>query len=135
MHEGMIIMGKKLAAGLFAGILGAGLYAAYQKLDEDKKDRLKRDARDKADELRDWAVDYAFYANDALSDLKTLFMMKWITPRKLSMMPSHNLLTRQRASKLIRPRMINLQTMIKTTLWLTRRMLFKIPTFPVQLTT
>lgn len=70
MHEGMIIMGKKLAAGLFAGILGAGLYAAYQKLDEDKKDRLKRDARDKADELRDRAVDYSFYANDALSDLK-----------------------------------------------------------------
>lgn len=63
-------MGKKLALGLFAGALGAGLYAAYQKLDEEKKDRLKREARDKADELRDRAVDYAFYANDAVSDLK-----------------------------------------------------------------
>lgn len=63
-------MGKKLAFGLFAGALGAGLYAAYQKLDEAKKAQLKRDARQKADELRDRAVDYAFYANDAVSDLK-----------------------------------------------------------------
>ncbi|KRK89144.1 hypothetical protein FD17_GL001631 [Lentilactobacillus sunkii DSM 19904] len=66
----MITMGKKLALGLFAGALGAGLYAAYQKLDEAKKDQLKRDARQKADEFRDRAVDYAFYANDAVSDLK-----------------------------------------------------------------
>ncbi|PAK86643.1 hypothetical protein B8W98_02980 [Lentilactobacillus parakefiri] len=66
----MIIMGKKLAFGLFAGALGAGLYAAYQKLDEAKKTQLKRDARQKADELRDRAVDYAFYAHDAVSDLK-----------------------------------------------------------------
>ncbi len=63
-------MGKKLVGGLFAGILGAGLYAAYQKLDETKKNRLKRDLRDKTDELRDRAVDYAFYASDAVSDLK-----------------------------------------------------------------
>ncbi|GAA3187829.1 YtxH domain-containing protein [Lentilactobacillus kefiri] len=63
-------MGKKLALGLFAGALGAGLYAAYQKLDEAKKAEIKRNARDKADELRDRAVDYAFYANDAVSDLK-----------------------------------------------------------------
>ncbi|WP_340147144.1 hypothetical protein [Lentilactobacillus rapi] len=63
-------MGKKLASGIFAGLLGAGLYAAYQKLDEDKKNRMKKNLREKSDELRDRAVDYAFYANDAMSDFK-----------------------------------------------------------------
>ncbi|EEI19027.1 YtxH domain-containing protein [Lentilactobacillus hilgardii] len=69
----MFIMGKKLVGGLFAGLLGAGLYAAYQKMDETKKNRLKRDFREKTDELRDRAVDYAFYANDAVSDFKDAF--------------------------------------------------------------
>jgi gas vesicle protein len=63
-------MGKKLVGGLFAGLLGAGLYAAYQKLDEDKKNRMKKNLREKSDELRDRAVDYAFYANDAMNDFK-----------------------------------------------------------------
>lgn len=66
-------MGKKLVGGLFAGLLGAGLYAAYQKMDENRKRQLKRDLREKTDELRDRAVDYAFYANDAVSDFKDAF--------------------------------------------------------------
>lgn len=66
-------MGKKLVGGLFAGLLGAGLYAAYQKLDENRKHQLKRDLKEKTNELRDRAVDYAFYANDAVSDFKDAF--------------------------------------------------------------
>lgn len=66
----MILMGKKIVSGLVAGLLGAGLYAAYQKLDENKKNQLKRNLREKTDEVRDRAVDYAFYANDAVSDFK-----------------------------------------------------------------
>lgn len=63
-------MKKKLAGGLFVAAVGAGLYAAYQKLDAQKKQQLQRDAMDKAAELKDRAVDYAFYASDAVEDLK-----------------------------------------------------------------
>lgn len=66
-------MGKKLVGGLFAGLLGAGLYAAYQKMDENRKHQLKRGLREKTDELKDRAVDYAFYANDAVSDFRDAF--------------------------------------------------------------
>ncbi|WP_283678643.1 YtxH domain-containing protein [Lentilactobacillus sp. Marseille-Q4993] len=63
-------MGKKIAGGLFASLLGAGLYAAYQKLDQDKKDKLKADLKGTASDLKDRAVDYAFYAEDAINDAK-----------------------------------------------------------------
>lgn len=63
-------MGKKLAGGLFAGLLGAGIYAAYQKLDENKRNQLKQELRDRADDLKERAVDYAFYAEDAINDAK-----------------------------------------------------------------
>ncbi|MGF7436641.1 YtxH domain-containing protein [Lentilactobacillus senioris] len=63
-------MGKKLAGSLFIAAVGAGLYAAYQKLDAQKKQQLQHDAMDKAAELKDRAVDYAFYASDAVEDLK-----------------------------------------------------------------
>lgn len=63
-------MGKKLAGSLFIAAVGAGLYAAYQKLDAQKKQQLQQDAMDKAAELKDRAVDYAFYASDAVEDLK-----------------------------------------------------------------
>ncbi|MCY9807336.1 YtxH domain-containing protein [Lentilactobacillus senioris] len=63
-------MKKKLAGSLFIAAVGAGLYAAYQKLDAQKKQQLQQDAMDKAAELKDRAVDYAFYASDAVEDLK-----------------------------------------------------------------
>lgn len=63
-------MGKKLAGSLFIAAVGAGLYAAYQKMDAQKKQKLQQDAMDKANELKDRAVDYAFYASDAVEDLK-----------------------------------------------------------------
>lgn len=65
-------MGKKVAGSLVAGFLGAGIYAAYQKLDEQKKRRLKRNLMRKTDELKDRAVDYAFYASDAVDDIKEI---------------------------------------------------------------
>jgi len=66
----MIKMAKK---GLFLGLLiaGAGIaYSKYRSLDEDGQRAVREDILDKADIVRDRAVDYAFYANDVLDDLK-----------------------------------------------------------------
>ncbi|WP_172189393.1 YtxH domain-containing protein [Lentilactobacillus kribbianus] len=67
-------MGKKLFGGLFIAALGAGAYAAYQKMDSEKKARLQQDVMNKTNDLKDRATDYAFYASDALDDLKEVVM-------------------------------------------------------------
>jgi len=65
-------MGKKFTGGIFAGLLGAGIYAAYQRLDEDNKKQLKQEIKNRAEDLRDRAVDYAFYAEDAIYDAREI---------------------------------------------------------------
>ncbi|GAK48020.1 hypothetical protein LOSG293_170220 [Secundilactobacillus oryzae JCM 18671] len=63
-------MGKK---GLVFGLLAAGAgvaYAKYRSLDEDEQREVREVVLDKVDAAKDRAVDYAFYANDLLDDLK-----------------------------------------------------------------
>ncbi|MDT6980938.1 hypothetical protein [Levilactobacillus zymae] len=57
----------KLLAGL---VLGGAAYAAYHALDLEKREALKDMAREQCDALKDRAIDYAFYAADALDDFK-----------------------------------------------------------------
>ena len=57
----------KLLAGL---VLGGAAYAAYHALDLEKREALKNAAREQCDTLKDRAIDYAFYAADALDDFK-----------------------------------------------------------------
>ena len=63
-------MGKKIFAGILAGLAGAGAYAAFKNLTQDQKDRFREDFYDKMEQVRDRAVDYAFYADDDLNDAK-----------------------------------------------------------------
>lgn len=60
----------KLLAGL---VLSGVAYAAYRTLDLEKREALKDEARDQYNALKDRAVDYAFYAADALDDFKESF--------------------------------------------------------------
>lgn len=57
----------KLLAGL---LLGGAAVAAYHTLDLEQREALKDAARDRCNALKDRAVDYAFYAADALDDFK-----------------------------------------------------------------
>lgn len=57
----------KLLAGL---LLGGAAYAAYHALDLEQREALKDSARDHVNAFKDRAVDYAFYAADALDDFK-----------------------------------------------------------------
>lgn len=57
----------KLLAGL---VLGGAAFAAYHALDLEQREALKDTVRDKGNALKDRAVDYAFYAADALDDFK-----------------------------------------------------------------
>lgn len=57
----------KLLAGL---VLGGAAYAAYHALDLEKREALKDMAREHCDAFKDRAIDYAFYAADALDDFK-----------------------------------------------------------------
>ena len=66
-------MAKK--TGLLLGLLAGGAIAhlAYQHLSKDQQSQLKDDVQDKLDDLKDRAVDYAFYASDAWDDFKDTF--------------------------------------------------------------
>ncbi|WP_125681767.1 hypothetical protein [Levilactobacillus yonginensis] len=57
----------KLLAGL---LLGGVAYAAYHAMDLEQREALKDAARDRYNTLKDRAVDYAFYAADAVDDFK-----------------------------------------------------------------
>ena len=57
----------KLLAGL---VLGGAAAAAYHALDLEKREALKDAARDRYNEFKDRAVDYAFYTADALDEFK-----------------------------------------------------------------
>ncbi|MFC6207392.1 hypothetical protein [Levilactobacillus tongjiangensis] len=57
----------KLLAGL---LLGGAAYAAYHAMDLEQREALKDAARDRYNTLKDRAVDYAFYAADAVDDFK-----------------------------------------------------------------
>ncbi|MBW1605772.1 YtxH domain-containing protein [Lactobacillus sp. Sy-1] len=56
--------------GLFLGLTGAAAYFAFKRLDPAKQKELVTKANNAAHDLKDRAVDYAFYANDALSDAR-----------------------------------------------------------------
>ena len=60
----------KLLASL---VLGGVAYAAYHALDLEQCEALKDSAREQCNALKDRAVDYAFYAADALDDFKEGF--------------------------------------------------------------
>lgn len=60
-------MAKKLLAGL---VLGGAAFAAYHALDLEQREALKDSVRDHCNALKDRAIDYAFYAADALDDFK-----------------------------------------------------------------
>ncbi|GAY73170.1 YtxH domain-containing protein [Lentilactobacillus kosonis] len=83
-------MGKKVTGGIFAGLLGAGIYAAYQRLDESNKKHLKQEIKNRADDLKDRAVDYAFYAEDAINDAREILseQMKQSSQRAKTTMDS-----------------------------------------------
>ncbi|MCM0598531.1 hypothetical protein [Periweissella fabalis] len=63
-------MGKKL--GLLTGlaISGAAAFAAFKALTPQKQEKLIKDARAKIDDLRDNAIDYAYYATDFVEDMR-----------------------------------------------------------------
>ncbi|ANZ58319.1 hypothetical protein BGL34_00550 [Fructilactobacillus lindneri] len=60
--------------GLLLGSLlgGAAAYAAYRSLDEERQYRLRNTILDAAEDAKDRAVDYAFYAADTLADAKDM---------------------------------------------------------------
>ena len=63
-------MGKKL--GLLTGLAigGAAAFAAFKALTPQKQEKLIKDARAKVDEMRDSAIDYAYYATDMVEDMR-----------------------------------------------------------------
>ncbi|XIF20388.1 MAG: hypothetical protein AJITA_01141 [Acetilactobacillus jinshanensis] len=61
-------MNKK--TGFLLGLLlgGAAAVMAFERLDPVKRQKLVNNLNQKASNLKDRAVDYAFYANDAMND-------------------------------------------------------------------
>ncbi|PWF99598.1 hypothetical protein [Levilactobacillus bambusae] len=59
---------KGFLLGLVLG--GAAAYAAYRSMDASRRQEINDKARDHYNDLKDRAVDYAFYASDALDDFK-----------------------------------------------------------------
>ncbi|MGV0167669.1 hypothetical protein ACRYI5_03600 [Furfurilactobacillus sp. WILCCON 0119] len=64
-----------MAKGFWIGALlgGAAAYAAYRALTEEQRDALRDTADTEYHKLRDRAIDYAFYAADAIDDAKDSF--------------------------------------------------------------
>ncbi|UQS86777.1 hypothetical protein MOO44_07880 [Nicoliella spurrieriana] len=56
--------------GLFVGLTGAAAYFAFKRLDSAKQKEIITKVNNTAHDLKDRAVDYAFYANDAISDAR-----------------------------------------------------------------
>lgn len=63
-------MSKKV--GFLAGMAATGVaaYVAFKSLSPEKQNDLKNKAQDTFEDLRDSAVDYAYFANDKLDDVR-----------------------------------------------------------------
>ncbi|MHA8110929.1 hypothetical protein ACYATP_05475 [Lactobacillaceae bacterium Melli_B4] len=62
--------------GVFLGVTGAAAYFAFKRLSPAKQKEIIKKVNDTAHDLKDRAVDYAFYANDAISDTKEVLGKK-----------------------------------------------------------